>query len=143
MALLFAARPSQAGDDSAKFKHVLLISIDGMHAVDFINCSKGISGGAPYCPNLAKLAKKGVTYQDTSTSKPSDSFPGLTAMSPVEARALKALFTMSPMIVRSIRRRSRPETASLAPDLRDAHRVQRRPAQPQNLTKESTSTRAS
>ena len=80
MALLFAARPSHAGDDSGKFKHVLLISIDGMHAVDFINCSKGINGGAPYCPNLAKLAKKGVTYQDTSTSKPSDSFPGLTAI---------------------------------------------------------------
>jgi predicted AlkP superfamily pyrophosphatase or phosphodiesterase len=33
------------------FKHVLLVSIDGMHAVDFLNCSKGISGvngGAPY-----------------------------------------------------------------------------------------------
>jgi hypothetical protein len=64
MALLFAAQPSHAGDDSGKFKPVLLISIDGMHAVDFINCSKGINGGAPYCPNLAKLAKKGVTYQD-------------------------------------------------------------------------------
>jgi hypothetical protein len=24
--------------------HVLLISIDGMHAVDFINCANGISG---------------------------------------------------------------------------------------------------
>jgi len=80
MALLLAAQPSQAGDDSGKFKHVLLISIDGMHAVDFINCSKGINGGAPYCPNLGKLAKKGVTYTDTSSSKPSDSFPGLTAI---------------------------------------------------------------
>jgi len=59
MALLLAARPSQAGDGSGKFKHVLLISIDGMHAVDFVNCSKGINGGAPYCPNLGKLAKKG------------------------------------------------------------------------------------
>ena len=39
-------------------KRVLLISIDGMHAVDFINCS-GISGngGAPYCPNLAALPR--------------------------------------------------------------------------------------
>ena len=26
------------------FKHVLLISIDGMHALDFINCAQGISG---------------------------------------------------------------------------------------------------
>jgi hypothetical protein len=36
-------------------KHVLLISIDGMHELDFANCSKGlnsIDGGTPYCPNL-------------------------------------------------------------------------------------------
>jgi hypothetical protein len=78
MAPLFTALPSQAGDDSdrTRIEHVLLISIDGMHAVDFINCSKGIDGGAPYCPNLAKLAKAGVNYRDTSTSKPSDSFSG-------------------------------------------------------------------
>jgi predicted AlkP superfamily pyrophosphatase or phosphodiesterase len=64
-------------------KHVLLISIDGMHAVDFINCAAGISGvngGAPYCPNLGALAQTGVNYLDTSTSKPSDSFPGLMAL---------------------------------------------------------------
>jgi Type I phosphodiesterase / nucleotide pyrophosphatase len=61
-------------------KRVLLISIDGMHALDFINCAEGISGvngSAPYCPNLAELAETGVNYLDTSTAKPSDSFPGL------------------------------------------------------------------
>jgi len=61
-------------------KHVLLISVDGMHAVDFRNCSKGIAtvnNGAPYCPNLAELATTGVHYNAASTSKPSDSFPGL------------------------------------------------------------------
>ncbi len=64
-------------------QRVLLISIDGMHAVDFINCSQGISGvkgGNPYCPNLAKLAETGVNYLDAATSKPSDSFPGLMAL---------------------------------------------------------------
>jgi hypothetical protein len=64
-------------------RHVLLISIDGMHAVDFINCSKGVSGvngGDPYGPNLAELAERGVNYPDTSTSKPSDSFPGSMAL---------------------------------------------------------------
>jgi hypothetical protein len=64
-------------------KRVLLISIDGMHALDFINCAAGISGvngGAPYCPHLAELAETGVNYLDTSTSKPSDSFPGLMAL---------------------------------------------------------------
>jgi hypothetical protein len=65
---------------SNPIQHVLLISIDGMHAVDFINCANGINGGEPYCVNLAALAVNGVNYLNTSTSKPSDSFPGLTAI---------------------------------------------------------------
>ena len=63
-------------------KHVLLISIDGMHALDFANCSTGIAtvnAGAPYCPALAQLAQTGVTYVEASTTRPSDSFPGLIA----------------------------------------------------------------
>ena len=74
--------PAQAWED-AKTKHVLLISIDGMHAVDFINCSQGlagVNGGAPYCPTLAALGKTGVNYTRTTTSRPSDSFPGLMAL---------------------------------------------------------------
>ncbi len=66
------------GDSS--IKHVLLISIDGMHAVDFTNCVHGVAGvnnGEPYCPNLAKLNRTGVSYVNASTSKTSDSFPGL------------------------------------------------------------------
>jgi hypothetical protein len=64
-------------------RHVLLISIDGMHALDYLNCSKGVSGannGQPYCPNLAELGETAVNYLDTSTSKTSDSFPGLMAL---------------------------------------------------------------
>jgi hypothetical protein len=64
-------------------KHVLLISVDGMHAVDFANCAHGISGannGEPYCPALAALGKTGVNYVAASTSRPSDSFPGLTVI---------------------------------------------------------------
>ncbi|HYA64233.1 MAG TPA: alkaline phosphatase family protein [Candidatus Sulfotelmatobacter sp.] len=78
--------PVQADDDwgrYTKFKHVLLVSIDGMHAVDYLNCSRGVSGvnnGEPYCPNLAELGETAVNYRDTSTSRPSDSFPGLTAI---------------------------------------------------------------
>jgi hypothetical protein len=71
------------GGGGRGIQHVLLISIDGMHALDFINCAEGISGvngGAPYCPNLAELSETGVNYLDTSTSKPSDSFPGLMAL---------------------------------------------------------------
>jgi len=64
-------------------QHVLLISIDGMHALDFINCANGIAGangGLPYCPNLAALKANGVNYLYATTSRPSDSFPGLMAL---------------------------------------------------------------
>jgi hypothetical protein len=66
-----------------KIKHVLLISIDGMHAVDFYNCSHGIAGangGDPYCPNLTALSQTAIDYVAASSSKPSDSFPGLAAL---------------------------------------------------------------
>ena len=66
--------------DKSQIKHVLLISIDGMHAVDYLNCMNGISAvnnGTPYCPNLAALGTTGVNYVAANTSKPSDSFPGL------------------------------------------------------------------
>jgi hypothetical protein len=69
--------------DSVNIKHVLLLSIDGMHAVDFYNCTHGIAGvndGNPYCPNLAALGQTGINYVATSSSKPSDSFPGLAAL---------------------------------------------------------------
>jgi hypothetical protein len=58
---LATAYPAPAGaDDGSNVKHVLLISIDGMHALDFANCRKGIAGingGKPYCPNLAELGR--------------------------------------------------------------------------------------
>jgi hypothetical protein len=64
-------------------RHVLLISIDGMHALDFINCANGISGangGTPWCPSLAALKPTGINYLYASTARPSDSFPGLMAL---------------------------------------------------------------
>jgi len=56
-------------------QHVLLISIDGMHAADYQRC---VSNGT--CPTLAHLGLRGVNYDRTSTSRPSDSFPGLMAL---------------------------------------------------------------
>jgi hypothetical protein len=88
-ALLLSSMPSvyagpQVGQreavGSGRIRHVLLISIDGMHALDFENCANGMptaNGGLPFCPNLAELGDHGVTYLGASTSKPSDSFPGL------------------------------------------------------------------
>ena len=81
---LLAASSAVADDHKGRhIKRVLLISVDGMHAVDFLNCANGIAGvnnGAPYCPNLAALAQTGVNYVAASTSKPSDSYPGLAAI---------------------------------------------------------------
>lgn len=79
-----AKEPAKAQLSSTNnIQHVLLISVDGMHAVDFLNCAKGIvtaNGGQPYCPSIAALSTTGVNYVAASTSKPSDSFPGLTAI---------------------------------------------------------------
>jgi len=77
-----AALPT-AAQSAQPIKHVLLISVDGMHAVDFMNCANGIStvnNGQPFCPAIAALGLTGVNYVSASTSKPSDSFPGLTAI---------------------------------------------------------------
>jgi hypothetical protein len=62
-------------DDRGEIERVLLLSIDGMHALDLKNCV-----GAGTCPNLAALGQSGVSYLDASASKPSDSFPGLMAI---------------------------------------------------------------
>ena len=75
LALSFAIRLSPAHADGLNGKHVLLISIDGMHALDYENCVNNNT-----CPAMASLGKHGVTYTRTSTSKPSDSFPGLMAI---------------------------------------------------------------
>jgi hypothetical protein len=62
-------------DRDDRIQHVLLLSIDGMHALDYQNCVK-----AGTCPHLAALGGTGVTYTRTSAARPSDSFPGLMAL---------------------------------------------------------------
>lgn len=69
--------------DGNAIKHVLLLSIDGMHAVDFYNCAHGAAGvndGQPYCPNMAALSQTAINYAAVTSSRPSDSFPGLAAL---------------------------------------------------------------
>lgn len=84
---LLLVTPGMAADShavgSGNIKHVLLLSIDGMHAVDFYNCSHGIAGvngGDPYCPNMTELSQTGINYVNTESSRPSDSFPGMAAL---------------------------------------------------------------
>ena len=56
------------------YDHVLLISIDGLHAVDLSNYITANPNST-----LATLAKNGVRYPNALTTAPSDSFPGLLA----------------------------------------------------------------
>ena len=56
-------------------KHVFLISVDGLHALDMSNYVTAHPDS-----NLASLSRHGVTYTNDSTSSPSDSFPGLAAL---------------------------------------------------------------
>lgn len=64
-----------ASESSQPVKHVLLISVDGLHALDLANYVN-----AHQDSTLAALSRTGVTYTNTSTSTPSDSFPGLAAL---------------------------------------------------------------
>jgi hypothetical protein len=98
LAVACSAVPAIAQDNDfnqSHIKHVLLISVDGMHAVDFTNCANGVStvnNGEPYCPALAELGKTGVNYVAASTSKPSDSFPGLISLVTGGSPALTGIY---------------------------------------------------
>ncbi|NLP65824.1 alkaline phosphatase family protein [Paraburkholderia sacchari] len=69
------ASPSTQASGASGIKHVLLISFDGLHEQDVARCVGGNT-----CPNLALLAKSGVTYTNAYTPGLSDSFPGLAAL---------------------------------------------------------------
>src|ERR1700730_3812022 len=58
-----------------KFSHVLLISVDGLHALDVANFVDSHQGSA-----LAQLSRHGITYSNARTPANSDSFPGLLAL---------------------------------------------------------------
>ena len=57
---ILAASPSDAKNGQVSgIGHVLLISIDGFHAVDLANCT-----ASGLCPNLARLGEHGSTYSN-------------------------------------------------------------------------------
>jgi hypothetical protein len=78
-ALLGGTLASRASADELgkhrEIKHVLLISVDGLHALDVANYVASHSNSA-----LAELASHGVTYSNANTPANSDSFPGLLAL---------------------------------------------------------------
>src|SRR5438132_1382662 len=71
LVVVLAAGASQ----DASISHVLLISIDGLHASDLDRFVAGYPE-----TTLAKLSATGRTYTHASATKPSDSFPGMLAM---------------------------------------------------------------
>ncbi|HEX3913980.1 MAG TPA: alkaline phosphatase family protein [Steroidobacteraceae bacterium] len=77
-AVLMGAAAASADDgslDPHQVRHVLLISVDGLHALDLSNYIAAHADS-----NLAQLSRHGVTYSNNATSSPSDSFPGLAAL---------------------------------------------------------------
>ncbi|HET6235318.1 MAG TPA: alkaline phosphatase family protein [Acetobacteraceae bacterium] len=87
LSLAVVAPPALADDDdqherherhdpvvSGDYEHVLLISVDGMHAVDLTNWLKSHPNS-----NFAKLANNAVIYPNALTTAPSDSYPGMIA----------------------------------------------------------------
>lgn len=59
----------------ARIQHVVLISIDGLHALDVSRYVESHPNSA-----LGELAAHGVTYSNASTPAHTDSFPGLLAL---------------------------------------------------------------
>ena len=74
-ALLGGLPTAYADGGISHVKHVLLISVDGLHALDLTNYVASHPDST-----LASLSHQGVTYSNASTSTPSDSYPGLASL---------------------------------------------------------------
>ncbi|MCK9684381.1 alkaline phosphatase family protein [Scleromatobacter humisilvae] len=74
-ALLSSTALCLADDHRHSIDHVLIVSIDGMHQQDLARCISDKT-----CPNIAALARHGVTYTNAYTPGLSDSVPGLAAL---------------------------------------------------------------
>src|SRR5262249_48069234 len=76
-ALLARATPSSPDAEGRlpRIRHVLLLSIDGLHALDLARYVRLNPNSA-----FAQLTNMGITYTNASASKPSNALPGLLAM---------------------------------------------------------------
>ena len=72
---LLAAAAFGTATQAADIDHVLLISVDGLHALDVANYVESHPNSA-----LAELSSHAVTYSNARTPANSDSFPGLLAL---------------------------------------------------------------
>ncbi|HEY0455916.1 MAG TPA: alkaline phosphatase family protein [Verrucomicrobiae bacterium] len=75
VALLLSISAFSGAADPTSAPHVMVLSIDGMHAVDLALFVKSNPTST-----MARLVRTGYNYTSASTPKPADSFPGLVAM---------------------------------------------------------------
>src|SRR3989442_2293730 len=74
MAATLAGTTGAVAQAGSTGRHVLVISVDGLHASDMARWV-----GEHRASSLAALSGAGTTYANASASEPSDSFPGLLA----------------------------------------------------------------
>lgn len=74
LASAMALSPLAAGATGPAYQHVLLISVDGMHAIDLTNFINSHPNSA-----LRHLSYHGTVFPNAYTTAPSDSFPGMVA----------------------------------------------------------------
>jgi hypothetical protein len=86
--------PTAASSTASALKHrhgtaqrVLMLSIDGFHQFDLTNYVSSHPTSA-----LARLAARGAEYTETTSSRPSDSFPGTLAMATGGSPASTGIF---------------------------------------------------
>src|SRR5207248_11784960 len=70
-----ASADSHINNERNHIRHVLLISVDGLHALDVANFVQSHPNSA-----LAELSSHALTYSNARTPSLSDSFPGLLAL---------------------------------------------------------------
>jgi hypothetical protein len=70
-----AQEPPGVTPSPHRVERVLLLSLDGLHAIDLANYVKARPNSS-----LAQLSQHGITYTNARTSLPSNSWPGLLAM---------------------------------------------------------------
>src|SRR5438477_1777480 len=75
LAALVPASAASHINERDHIRHVLLISVDGLHALDVVNFVESHPNSA-----LAELSGHGITYSNARTPGNSDSFPGLLAL---------------------------------------------------------------
>ena len=75
LSMLLSVGAGASQDAPVPIRHVLLVSVDGLHALDLRTFTQSHPAST-----LAALARRGIEYTEAHTVSPADSFPGLLAL---------------------------------------------------------------